>query len=108
MIQEVEGPSLYKIWKYYNNLKSIVIATVYRLDIELLINLKILHRNELIHVDIKEGNFVSLFKPKLINKEIINFCLIDLGWAIKYTDENVKHLEKSKFMCMWKPSISFN
>jgi casein kinase I family protein HRR25 len=72
---------------------NIDIETAYRLGIELIKNLQIMHDKGILHVDIKEDNFVSLPKPKKISNIIMHFALIDYGFSAVFQNNAGIHYE---------------
>ena len=95
VVETIEGPSLNKLWNFYNKCRKLDIKTVYKIGIELLINLKLIHEYGWLHVDIKDANILSLREPKIIFGELVHFCLADFGWSIKYLNDKGEHLKEA-------------
>ena len=90
LIESIEGPDLNKFISFSED--NIDINTIYRLGVELIINLKIIHNLGYLHVDIKADNIVCFFNPKKIEEEIIHFVFIDFGWSTPYRNYEGEHL----------------
>lgn len=78
LIEEIQGPSLDKFMILnpdYN------IITAYNLGIEFIINFKMIHEKEFLHIDTKEDNMASLMTQKNFEGQKIHFIFIDFGFS---------------------------
>ena len=91
-IETLQGPDLLKFFSFSN---GIDVKTAYRIGIEIIINLQILHKFGFLHVDLKEDNIVSLRKPKIINSYNIHFILIDFGFSVQFQNKEGIHFDES-------------
>ena len=85
------------MYKYLCYFIKIYIKTLYRFGIELIVNLKQIHKAGYLHVDLKEDNIVSLTQEKVINEDPLHFTLIDYGWSTPYREENKNHHTKDEW-----------
>ena len=90
MISTLKGPTLDKFIYFTDKNCKISKNTAYRIGIELLYNLKLLHENGVLHLDIKGDNFILQDEPKIIENETIHFCLTDFGYSLKYKNDKTK------------------
>ena len=83
LIENMFGPDLKKFVKFVgiNNVSKL---TIYKIGIDLFINLKLLHAKGYLHRDLKKDNIVSLYTPIWMNDYYINFTLIDFGFSSKF------------------------
>ena len=88
-MESIQGPDLKKFLDFS---EKIDLNIAIRLGIEILLNLKVLHKAGYIHVDIKEDNLASLMNPINIEGEIVHFVLIDFGWATPFKSPEGEHL----------------
>ena len=91
-IESLQGPDLSKFFRFSN---EISLETAYKLGIEIIINLQILHNLGYLHIDIKEDNIASLTEAKVINSKVIHFALIDFGFVVRFKNEDNYHYEPS-------------
>ena len=96
IIQQLQGPSLKK---YINYSKSLDYRTTLNISIELLLVIKNIHKNGIIHNDLKEDNIITLIKPALLENKKIHLTIIDYGLSYKYIDNNGKHLKINYKTC---------
>lgn len=80
--ETLQGPSLYKLRRFCGGKFSLL--TVYRIGIEIIQSLKLIHKLGYIYLDIKDDNIALLSKP-IISKNIsTHITLIDYGFCEKY------------------------
>ena len=96
IIQQLQGPSLKK---YINYSKSFDYRTTLNISIDLLLVIKNINKNGIIHNDLKEENIITLIKPALLEDKIIHLTIIDFGLSYKYIDNNGKHLKINYKTC---------
>ena len=90
IVQSLKGPDLKKYIEFAN---KIDLETAYQIGIELLINLKILHKSGILHIDIKEDNFLSLNTPQEKYGKLIHFSLSDFGFSVQFQNQEGIHYE---------------
>ena len=88
LIETLQGPALSKIRKFYG--KKFSTITVYKIGIEILRCLKLIHKSGYLYIDLKENNISILFKPITQQKKINNLTLIDYGFCEKYNKDKNK------------------
>lgn len=88
LIETVQGPNLYKLRKFCGGKFSI--TTIYKIGIEILNCLKLIHKIGYIYLDLKDDNAVILYQPITYKKICNNIILIDYGYCEKYyKEENI-------------------
>ena len=99
LIQSLTGPSLDKLYKFCG--LSFDETTICNIGIDLLECLEILHKDGLVHNDMKLDNMAILLQDIEKEKSDISCILIDFGFAIKYNnDKYIKgKKEKAKQKC---------
>jgi serine/threonine protein kinase len=86
-LEYVEGQTLYS--KIKNNPNGLTERETYKIFSQIINAIKFLHKNNIIHRDIKLENFL-IKKDEKSNKEIIKLC--DFGWSVQLTEEMPKRL----------------
>ena len=97
LVEQMMGPDLYKLVNFVgiNNLNK---NTIYRIGIDLLYNIKMLHKKGYLHMDLKLDNIVSLLEPKKIDNYYIHFTIIDFGLSFQFKYKNGKYIEDDKWL----------
>ncbi len=75
MIETLQGPDFCKLGKFCGGKFSI--STVYKLGIEILNCLRLIHKIGYIYINLKDDNMAILYKPIACNKISNNIILID-------------------------------
>ena len=96
IITSLKGPNLDKLITFSNKNCEISKNCAYRIGIELLYNLKLLHKNGILHLDIKGDNIILQDKPKIIDSETIHFCLTDFGNSFQFKNAHGKIFSRKK------------
>lgn len=98
MVQDLLGPSLDKIFKFCK--KKLRQQTVFKLGLNMVDLLETIHRNNILHRDIKPNNFVyGTYDSKFLNY-IPKIHLIDFGLSCLIHESNGQH-------CVWNNKSSF-
>lgn len=98
MAQDLLGPSLDKVFKFCN--KQFKIYTVLKLGINMFDLLEVIHRNNILHRDIKPNNFVYGTYDSKFRNLYTKIHLIDFGLSCFLHEANGKH-------CEWNNKSSF-
>lgn len=108
LVESLTGPSLDKLYKFCNN--AFDENTICNIGIDLLNCLEILHKEGIIHNDLKEDNIVILLKNAKIDNSEITCTLIDFGFSIQFKDKKYKNKkrDKNKHKCGNTKYASFN
>ena len=85
LVESLQGPDLYKLKKFCG--KKFSIITVYKIGIEILQCLKLIHKIGYIYLDIKDDNISVLCKPIKYKKRWNNIILIDYGFCEKFSND---------------------
>ena len=94
LVESLLGPSLDKLLKFCN--KQFKLQTICYIGIEMIERLETLHKNSILHRDIKPNNFIwgNYSRKKKSKKNFNNIFLIDFGLSCFYIVKN-KHYECS-------------
>ena len=108
LIESLVGPSLDKLYKFCDH--SFDEITICNIGIDLLDCLEIIHKNGLVHNDLKNGNIAILLKNFEKEKSKICCTLIDFGLSLKYKPVEEKNAKKAriKSKCGNTKFASFN
>lgn len=82
LIETLQGPDLYKLRQFSGGKFSII--SVYKIGIEILHCLKLIHKDGYLYIDLKDDNVAILSKPITYQKITNNITLIDYGFCEKY------------------------
>ena len=82
LIETLQGPDLCKLRRFCGGKFSII--TVYKIGIEILQCLKLIHKAGYLYIDLKDDNVAILCKPITYQKMSNNIILIDYGFCEKY------------------------
>ena len=94
LVESLLGPSLDKLLKFCN--KQFKLQTICYIGIEMIERLETLHKNSILHRDIKPNNFIwgNYSRKKKSKKNFNNIFLIDFGLSCFYIIKN-QHYELS-------------
>ena len=81
IIEELQGPVLSKFLDFNSNID---IITAYNIEIQFIMNFKIMHNKGFLHIDTKEDNITSFLIPKKIDNIDYHFTLIDFWFSHGY------------------------
>ena len=88
------GPDLDKLLKFCR--KNVSVITIYKIGIELLQYLKLIHESGYVYIDLSCKNIGLLFNPTGNNKITNHITLIDFGFCETYVSKGNLHLEKAQ------------
>lgn len=94
LVETLLGPDLDKLITFCR--KNISILTIYKIGVEILQCLKLVHESGYIYIDLSCKNIGLLFNPIKNNKFTNHITLIDFGFCEAYVSKGNTHLEKNK------------
>lgn len=92
LIETLQGPDLSKLINFYG--ENFSILTVYKIGIQILRCLKLIHQIGYLYIDLKENNIAMLLNPIVYLKKTSNLVLIDYGYCEQYNKDYTKSPKK--------------
>ena len=92
LFETLQGPDLSKLKKFNDGKFSII--SVYKIGIEILRCLKLIHKIGYLYIDLKENNLAMLVKPLEYLKQTFNLILIDYGFFEEFNKDKNKSSKK--------------
>jgi hypothetical protein len=87
LCETLQGPNLYRLKQFCGGKFSTI--TAYKIGIEVLKCLKLIHKIGYLYLDLKDDNIAILHKPIMYNKMYNSIILIDYGLCVKFfSNEN--------------------
>ena len=88
LMETLQGPDLSKLINFYG--ENFSILTVYKIGIEILRCLKLIHQIGYLYIDLKENNIAMLIKPVTYLKKTNKLTLIDYGFCEQFNKDYIK------------------
>ena len=85
LVESLQGPDLSKIRIFYG--KQFTIVTLYKIGIEILKCLKMIHNIGYLYIDLKDNNIAILCNPIKYRNQVNNLILIDYGFCEKFSKD---------------------
>lgn len=94
LVETLLGPDLDKLIKFCR--KKVSVFTIYKIGIELLRCLKLIHKSGYVYINLSCKNTRLLFNPVGNNKIINHITLTDFGFCETYVKKDNLHLQKNQ------------